>query len=248
MVSVLVSVHVVSGAIGLGSAPQGDSLVCCIREGAQPLRIENHDAAATQLHEPSVGEVTEDACGGFAGGADEVGKLLVGQAQRDCVDLTRRIRRIDASQRRQCRRDTCRNGSHDGVGQASLERGNPFAELFGDPTCDALVRKEQSLNVVSAHQTHDAGLKGLSPRPIHALTEQDHLAEDLTGVDESRRQASTVGADPVDTNASLLENEKNLMRIMRAEQHAPSGEVVHRRGLCDRGHLVVREVGEEIDF
>ncbi len=83
---------------------------------------------------------------------------------------------------------------------------------------------------------------------MHLLPERQHLAEDGAGRHDRGGEDTAVGGDPEDAHAALLEDEQGLHRLGWGVEELAGGESTHRCCRRDGLHLLLGEVGEDVDL
>jgi hypothetical protein len=133
------------------------------------------------------------------------------------------VRVVSTAERSQCRGDASGDALGHGVSEPTFEVGDPRAEALGTPGGDASVGEQEPVDVVAAHQADDGRVDGLGVDVVEALTEPDHLAEDLSGLDDRGGQGPAVEVEAVKPDAAALEDEQDLTGWPGEVSNVPAG-------------------------
>ncbi len=102
-----------------------------------------------------------------------------------------------------------------------LELTDTAAQCFGDPRGDPGVAEEKAAHVGLGHDADDDVVEGFGEAVVHLLADDDHLAEDGAGFDDRGGEGASVGGDPEDADAALLEDEQGLQRLVGCVDELP---------------------------
>src|SRR5262245_49767476 len=205
----------------------------------QPLHLDQHHRTRFEPQPAAHGEVGQRLVDRLAGGADELGQLLLGEVVMD-VDAVVGSAAEPARQVEQRLRDPSGYIGEHQVGDDIAGLAEPGGELVEQGPGDArlILEPAQQLVVAQAHQ--GAGRDRGGRRRSRTGIEQGQLAEHLSRSQDGQQVLAAVGGGPAELDLAVGDDVEAIPGVAFVEEHvAASDSGLRHRGSQRSGGIVI---------